>query len=123
MKSIMDRSSTERVRRVPAFGHSPQPRRPNEDRSDIVLAAGSLPLDEALVVDARASLRPAQIVERKLMSLLKSVYLPVSHVRTTALANARGRFSVQPDRKPSVASGVLRSTVSKRETQTVAAPA
>jgi hypothetical protein len=50
--------------------------------------------DEVLIADARASLRPAQLVERKLMGLLKSIYLPVSHVRTTALYNGRGPNSV-----------------------------
>jgi hypothetical protein len=58
--------------------------------------------DEMLVVDPRSSLRPAQLVERKLMVLLKSVYLPVSHVRTTTLYKGRGPFSVtsaQSERK------------------------
>jgi hypothetical protein len=130
MNSITDRSSTERLRRVPASDvcRSPQPRRLTEtgNRSEPALATGPFAVDEALIVDARASLRPAQIVERKLMSLLKSVYLPVSHVRTTALCNARGPFpvaSVQPDRKASAPPVALRSTVSKRETQAVAAPA
>jgi hypothetical protein len=130
MNSIMDRSSTERLRRVPPSGicRSPQPRRLTEtgSRSEPALATGPFPVDEALIVDARASLRPAQIVERKLMSLLKSVYLPVSHVRTTALSNARGHFSVasvQPDCKASTPPVVVRSTVSKRETQAMAAPA
>jgi hypothetical protein len=129
MNSIMDRSSTERSPRVPAPGilRTPQLGRPTESerRSELALATGPFPLDEALVVDARASLRPAQLVERKLMSLLKSVYLPVSHVRTTALGNARGHFSVpsvQPDRKLSASSAVLRSTVSKRESQATTAP-
>ena len=36
--------------------------------------------EEALVTDARAGLTPAQMVERKLVSLLKSNPLPVSHV-------------------------------------------
>jgi hypothetical protein len=129
MNSIMDRSSRERLPRVPASGvfRTPQIGRATEreSRSALALATGPFPLDEALVVDARASLRPAQIVERKLMSLLKSVYLPVSHVRTTALCNARGPFSVpcvQPDRKPSASSAVLRPTAGKCETQVAAAP-
>lgn len=37
-------------------------------------------LEEALVTDARAGLTPAQMVERKLVSLLKSNPLPVSQV-------------------------------------------
>jgi hypothetical protein len=38
--------------------------------------------EEALVADARAGLTPAQMVERKLGSLLKSNPLPVSHMMT-----------------------------------------
>lgn len=40
--------------------------------------------EEALVADARASMTPAQMVERKLVSLLKSNPLPVSHLKTGA---------------------------------------
>ena len=57
--------------------------------------------DEILIVDARAGLRPAQVVEHKLISLLKSVYLPVSHVRTTSLCTGRPHFSAsspEPER-------------------------
>jgi hypothetical protein len=45
--------------------------------------------DEALVLDARAQVRPAQLVEQKLIALLKSRLVPVSQVRTTSLTNAR----------------------------------
>jgi len=38
-------------------------------------------LEEALVTDARAGLTPAQLVERKLVWLLKTNPLPVSQVR------------------------------------------
>jgi hypothetical protein len=40
------------------------------------------PLEEDLVEDARAGLTPAQMVERKLVSLLKSNPLPVSQMMT-----------------------------------------
>jgi hypothetical protein len=36
--------------------------------------------EETLVIDARAELRPAEIVERKLVTLLRGVSVPVSHV-------------------------------------------
>jgi hypothetical protein len=36
--------------------------------------------EETLVVDARAQLRPAEMVERKLVALLRAVPLPVSQV-------------------------------------------
>jgi hypothetical protein len=42
-------------------------------------------LEETLIVDARAVLRPSQIVEQKLLSLLRGKALPVSH-----------RLTVQP---------------------------
>jgi len=38
--------------------------------------------DEVLVVDSRAALRPAEMVERKLMTLLRGVPRPVSHIGT-----------------------------------------
>jgi hypothetical protein len=47
----------------------------------VVLVPAAL-TDEALVADARAGLTPAQMVERKLASLLKSQPLPVSHLMT-----------------------------------------
>ena len=127
MNSIRDRSSTERLPHVPSGTfRSPHFAHPTEtdNRQELVLASGPFPLDEALVVDSRASLRPAQLVERKLMSLLKSVYLPVSHVRTTALCKARGPFSVPSapsDRKLNDASpAVLRAPASKRESRAAA---
>ncbi len=42
----------------------------------------ALPIsEEALVSDARAGLTPAQMVERKLVSLLQSTPLPVSRLQ------------------------------------------
>jgi hypothetical protein len=38
--------------------------------------------EEVLVVDARAGLSPAQMVERKLMGMLRTVPLPVSQIMT-----------------------------------------
>lgn len=38
------------------------------------------PPEETLIADARAGLTPAQMVERKLISLLKGRPLPMSHV-------------------------------------------
>ena len=40
--------------------------------------------EEALVEDVRAGLTPSQMVERKLVSLLKSSPLPVSHLMAGA---------------------------------------
>ena len=41
--------------------------------------------DEVLVPDVRAQLRPAEMVERKLVSLLKSLPLPASHLQRARL--------------------------------------
>jgi hypothetical protein len=41
-------------------------------------------LEEDLIADSRASLTPAQMVERKLVFLLKSNPLPVSHLMTSS---------------------------------------
>ena len=40
--------------------------------------------EESLVADTRAGLRPAQMVERKLITLLKSSAVPMSHVQVVA---------------------------------------
>lgn len=47
--------------------------------------------EECLVADARAGLTPAQLVERKLVSLLKSDPLPVSHVQAGREPLRRGK--------------------------------
>jgi len=47
--------------------------------------------DEALVADRRAALRPSEVVEQKLRSLLKSGPLPLSHVRTAGLPQGHSR--------------------------------
>ncbi len=47
------------------------------------------PGEEMLVVDARSALRPAQLVEHKLVGLLKKSLLPISHVRLTSMGNPR----------------------------------
>lgn len=73
--------------------------RPLLIRSRFDCVSGALVQDETLVVDSRTFLRPAQLVERKLMSMLKNVYMPVSHARVTALVRGRGLFpgsSAQP---------------------------
>jgi len=45
--------------------------------------------EETLVVDARARMRPAQCVEHKLVSLLRTMLVPVSQIRLTALGTVR----------------------------------
>lgn len=45
--------------------------------------------EETLVLDARANVRPAQAVENKLVRMLQSVVLPVSHMRLTVMATMR----------------------------------
>ena len=45
--------------------------------------------EEVLVVDDRAHLRPAQIVESKLTRLLQEASVPVSHLQMRGLLKAR----------------------------------
>ncbi len=45
--------------------------------------------DEALIVDERAYLRPAQVVESKLSRMLKDASLPVSHLQMRGLLRSR----------------------------------
>jgi hypothetical protein len=104
MRSLLDRSKVKRMSRVPESDgrpphFSPAPllgrgleTAPQQGHHELAVLSGPLDWDEMLVVDPRSSLRPAQQVERKLMALLKSVYLPVSHVRTTTLYKGRGPF-------------------------------
>jgi hypothetical protein len=45
--------------------------------------------EEALVVDERTELRPAQVVESKLSRMLKDASLPVSHLQMRGLLRSR----------------------------------
>ena len=47
------------------------------------------PREEALVVDERSALRPAQVVENKLMRMIKNASLPVSHLQMRGLLRNR----------------------------------
>jgi hypothetical protein len=61
-------------------------------RPGIRLATDVLPLgghEEILVVDDRAALRPAQVVESKLTRLLQETSLPVSHLQMRGLLRTR----------------------------------
>jgi hypothetical protein len=49
----------------------------------------SSPREEALVVDERSAVRPAQVVENKLMRMIKNASLPVSHLQMTGLLRSR----------------------------------
>lgn len=54
-----------------------------------VVSASAYEAEETLVVDDRAGLSPAQMVERRLGSLLRNVLLPVSHMRSTIAVPGR----------------------------------
>jgi hypothetical protein len=45
--------------------------------------------EEVLVVEERANLRPAQVVESKLTRLLQEASFPVSHLQTRGLLKTR----------------------------------
>jgi hypothetical protein len=47
------------------------------------------PCEEALVVDERSALRPAQVVETKLTRMIKNASLPVSHLQMSTLLRKR----------------------------------
>lgn len=45
--------------------------------------------DEALIVDERAELRPAQVVESKLTRMLENASVPVSHLQMRGILRQR----------------------------------
>jgi len=45
--------------------------------------------DEALIIDARSSVSPAQMVENKLSRMLKDTSMPVSHLQMRGLLKSR----------------------------------
>jgi hypothetical protein len=47
--------------------------------------------EEALVADTRAGITPAQMVEQKLLALLKRSPVLVSHTQSTTDSRSRGR--------------------------------
>ncbi len=53
-----------------------------EPKHDALPPGGLPPTEESLVEDDRAGLTPAQQVERKLMSLLRTMPLPVSQLQS-----------------------------------------
>jgi hypothetical protein len=60
---------------------APRPRTPEVDDYS------SSSVEESLVADPRAELTPSQMVERKLVNLLKSNPLPVSQLHSGRLLN------------------------------------
>jgi hypothetical protein len=61
---------------------------------DSLVAKGQVAVkapEEALVADTRAGLTPSQHVERKLISLLKTSLVPISHVQIMATGIRRKR--------------------------------
>jgi hypothetical protein len=56
-------------------------RRPGNEQSP---GLATLTTDEDLIADARANLTPAQMVERKLVQMLRGNPLPVSHMLNKA---------------------------------------
>jgi hypothetical protein len=55
---------------------------PNWDVQDDSTPPGSVPVEETLVADPRGELTPSQMVERKLVTLLRAGPVPVSMVHT-----------------------------------------
>jgi hypothetical protein len=70
-----------------AFTRAVTPRLPTAKRpvaDDEAVGPAADGTEESLVEDVRAGLTPSQMVERKLVSLLKSSPLPVSHLMAGA---------------------------------------
>jgi hypothetical protein len=74
------RRSRETLSPLPSRGKQPQ-------RNHRPATTQSVSSEEILIVDARAHLTPAQMVERKLMGLIET--LPLAYVRSAL--SARGR--------------------------------
>jgi hypothetical protein len=71
-----------------SLGSSARPAAPPDDA--VLLGSTRVPeSEEVLIVDGRANLGPAQLVENKLSNMLRSSPVPVSHVRLTALCGGR----------------------------------
>ena len=77
----MDHSPSTALARA-AAPSLPAAKRPVVDDEALGMAPDGT--EEALVEDVRAGLTPSQMVERKLVSLLKSNPLPVSHLMNGA---------------------------------------
>ncbi len=71
MEIIYQEAETMRDRLSMSASFGPNPR---GARTDVSTS------HEVLVEDVRAQLRPAEVVERKLMNLLRTVPMPVSHM-------------------------------------------
>ena len=77
-----------------ALGSSPRgsfrSRQRRSRRPAVAAASASFPSDEeVLVIDARATVRPAQVVENKLTRLLQEASVPVSHLQMRGLLRIR----------------------------------
>jgi hypothetical protein len=68
------------------FAHRKQRKRREQEVAGLPPSLGS---EEVLVVDDRADLRPAQVVESKLTRLLQEASVPVSHLQMRGLLKAR----------------------------------
>jgi hypothetical protein len=71
--------------------------KPRPDREEGVACGRTAPAhstmdlcEESLVVDGRGDLTPAQMVEQKLLSLLKGKALPLSHMQMVRCLRGRG---------------------------------
>jgi hypothetical protein len=83
----MDASTMDTYAPKPANGRRNRTRK--QRRSLFAGMPASLGQEEVLVVDDRAHLRPAQIVESKLTRLLQEASVPVSHLQMRGLLKAR----------------------------------
>jgi hypothetical protein len=80
LSTISDRTSLSASERR---GSTPLPQRASVPDSQVEE-------EECLVADTRADLTPAEMVERKLFSLLKEGPVPISYLRMAPLCRGRG---------------------------------
>jgi hypothetical protein len=88
----LDRTSSLAARSVRPLAANPANDLHSVRTRNRVLSARKSPpthVEEALVVDERAELRPAQLIESKLSRMLKDASLPVSHLQTRAMLGSR----------------------------------
>ena len=76
--------------RATGYGHALDLTGSMASDDTLFLGATHIPdSEEVLIVDDRANLGPAELVEHKLSSLLHSALLPVSHARMATLCGRR----------------------------------
>jgi hypothetical protein len=86
---VLSTLSSQSARPLPATGEVDVRYKRSRQRFETIERSTPGPLDEALVVDERSELRPAQVVETKLTRMAKNASLPVSHLQMRSSLRSR----------------------------------